>query len=319
MSNMIKKEMYKIEIPKELSERSKMGVSKAKKEMQIGRKRYNAAGIIVVAGLLLSVGTFAFFHNSVSPMGKTNNQNSIIITNSGGVKIPAMQLPEGHSNADADTVGLIVYNGKIYTQANTEIDAENAKTIMGEKLGKTKGNIDEWSKQDAYAEEFASTIGIEDVYSVKGYDKGFRIMTFGKREGKFYANFYENFNGITINSGEDVFGKLKMAGNVFSAEYRTFSDWDNNVEHYNPIVDMKALNIFVEELNKAKPFPRGGDSEPISISKNNESLREVAIHLKDGTKVKLILLKDGYIYYGNIGAYFKMNEDIFSRLWSQLK
>lgn len=69
------------------------------------------------------------------------------------------------------------------------------KTYWGEKLGTTKGNIDGWSKQEAYDEEFASTIGETDVYAVKGYDKDFRVMTY-EREGEFSAEFYENLNGI---------------------------------------------------------------------------------------------------------------------------
>ncbi|WHZ00480.1 hypothetical protein QNH48_15495 [Neobacillus sp. YX16] len=317
MSNKIKQEMNRIEIPKELSERSKIGIHKAKKEMQNGRKRYSLTSIGIVAGLLLSIGTFALFNNNVfSPNGTTDNQNTPIATNSDAVKIPAIQLPKG--NSIADMIGLIVYNGKIYTQTRTELDAENAKVIVGEKLGTTKGTIDEWSKQEAYDEEFASTIGIADVFSVKGYGKDFRIMTYGELDGKPYAEFYENLNGITINSGEDVFGKLKMVGNVSSADYRTFSDWDNSVENYNPIADMKILNDFVEELNKTKPFPRGENSDPISNSRNNEEFRELTIQLNDGTKVKLILLKNGYIYYGYMGAYFKMNDDIFSKIWSQL-
>ncbi|MDM5328503.1 hypothetical protein [Neobacillus sp. CF12] len=163
-------------------------------------------------------------------------------------------------------IGLIVFNGKIYTQTRTEIGAENAKAIIGEKLGTTKGTIDEWSKQEAYDEEFASTIGIADVFSAKGYDSNFRIMTYGERDGEPYAEFYENLNGITINSGKDVFGKLKTVGNVSSAEYRTFSDWDKSVENYHLIADMKILNDFVKELNKTKPFLRGENTDPISNS-----------------------------------------------------
>ncbi|MBP3038990.1 hypothetical protein J9303_05640 [Bacillaceae bacterium Marseille-Q3522] len=318
MSNKIKQEMNRIEIPKGLNERSKIGIHKAKKEMQNGRKKYFLTSIGIVAVLLLSIGTFALFNNNgISPKGTTNNQNTPIATKSSGVNIPAIQLPEG--NSKADMIGLIVYNGKIYTQTSTEIDAENTKAIVGEKLGTTKGTIDEWSKQEAYDEEFASTIGTADVFSVKGYDKDFRIMTYGERYGKPYAEFYENLNGIIIDSGEDVFGKLKMVGNVSSVEYRTYSDWDNNVGNYLPAADMEILNEFVEELNKTKPLPRGENSDLISNSRNNEDFRELTIHLNDGTKVKLILLKDGYIYYGFMGAYFKMNDKNFSNIWSQLQ
>jgi hypothetical protein len=316
MSNKIKQEMNKIETPKELSERSKMGVSQAKKEMKSGRKRFNLKGFGIAAALLVSVGAFTLFNNG-TPDSTIGDQSELVVNKDGSVEIPAIQLPEDTSSADM--IGLIVYNGKIYTQTRTEIDTEYAKAIIGHKLGTTKGTIDEWSKQELYDEEFASTIGIADVFSVKGYDKDFRIMTYGERDRKPYAEFYENLNGIAINSGEDVFGKLKMVGNVSSAEYRTFSDWDNNVDNYRPIADVNLLNAFVDELNKAKPFPREENSDPISNSQNNESFRELTIHLNDGSKVRLTLLKDGYIYYGFMGVYFKMNEDLYLKMWNQLQ
>jgi hypothetical protein len=305
MSNKIKQEMNRIEIPKELSARSKMGIIKANKEIQKSRKGYSLVSIGIVAALLISIGTFALFNNKVfSPNGTTRSD---------GVKIPSIQLPKG--NSEADMVGLIVYNGKFYTEARTDIDAAKAKAILGEKLGTTKGNIEERSDTNAYDEEFASTIPIEDVYSVKGYDKNFRIMTYVERDGKPYAKFYENDNGITVKSGEDVFGNLKIAGNVSSAEYRTFSDWDKMIGDFHPISDIKVLNVFALELNKTKPFPL-----PNSLykSRNNENFREVTIQLNDGTKVILSLFKEGYIYYG-FNVLFKMDNDVFSKMWSQLQ
>lgn len=74
-----------------------------------------------------------------------------------------------------EVIGLIVYNGKIYTQTNSLIKPAAAKALLGEKLGVTKGNIDEWSSQKAYAEELASTISHANIYSVMGYDRDFRI------------------------------------------------------------------------------------------------------------------------------------------------
>ncbi|WP_277587091.1 hypothetical protein [Psychrobacillus antarcticus] len=316
MSNRIKQEMNKIEIPKELSERSEMGVSQVKQEMKNDRKRFNVKGIGIAATLLVSVGAFTLFNN-VTPDGITGNQDVLVVNKDGSVEIPAIQLPEDTSSADM--IGLIIYNGKIYTQTRTEIDAEDAKAIIGDKLGTTKGTIDEWSKQEAYDEEFASTIGKIDVYSVKGYDKDFRIMTYEEQDSKQYAEFYENLNGLTISSGEDVFSKLNMVGNVSSAQWRIFSDWDNEIENYKPLSDMVVLNTFLEELKKVKPLLREQNSDPISNSRNNEDFRELTINLNDGSRVRLTLLKDGYIYYGFMGVYFEMNEGVFSKMWSQLK
>jgi hypothetical protein len=313
MNKKIKQEMNKIEIPKDLSERSKLGVSQAKKELTNSRKRWNVKGIGIAAALVVAVGAFALFNNG-SPNG---NPNELVVNEDGSVEIPAIQLPE--DSAHADMIGLIVYNGKIYTQTSTSIDEESAKEIIGEKLGTTTGSIDEWSTQEAYDEEFASTIGKADVYAVKGYDKNFRIMAYLEQDGQLYAEYFENLNGITVNSGEDIFSKLNMDGNVTSAQYRTFSDWDNSIENYHPVTDLETLNTFVAELNKAEPLPRGQDSDPIGTSRTDEQFRELSIHLNDGSTVNLKLLKDGYIYYGFMAVYFQMDEDQFSKMWSLLE
>ena len=215
MNNNIKQEINKIEIPEGLSERSKLGVSQAKKEIKKDRRRFSVKGIGIAAALLVSVGAFILFNYGTLD-GATGNKGALVVNEDGSVEIPAIQLPKDTSSASM--IGLIVYNGKIYTQTGTEIDPEDAKAIIGDKIGTTKATIDEWSKQEAYDEEFASTIGVTDVYSVKGYDKDFRIMAYQELDGKQYAEFYENLNGITINSGEDVFGKLNMVSNVSSAQ-----------------------------------------------------------------------------------------------------
>lgn len=316
MKNRIKQEINKIEIPKELRERSEIGVSQAKKEMKKDKKRFYVKGIGIAAALLVSVAALTLFNNT-TPDNTTGNQDALVDDKDGSVETPAIQLSEYASLADM--IGLIVYNGKTYTQTWTEIDAEDAKAIIGDKLGTTKGTIDEWSKQEAYDEEFASTIGVTDVYSVKGYDKDFRIMTYEEHDGKQYAEFYENLNGITISSGEDVFSKLNMVGNVSSAQWRTFSDWNYNIDNYKHLSDMTVLNTFLDELKKVKPIPRDQNSYPISNSRNNENFRELTISLNDGSRVKLTLLKDGSISYGFMDVYFKMNEDVFSKMWSQLK
>lgn len=316
MGNNIKQAVNKIEIPGELSDRSRLGISQAKKEMHKGRKRFNGKIVGVAAALFLSFGAFASFNN-FAPSSTSGNQEAFIVNEDGSVEIPSLQLPEDTSNAEM--IGLIVYNGKTYTQTRTEINAEDAQALLGEKLGTTKGSLDEWSKQEVYDEEFASTIGVTDVYSVKGYDKDFRIMAYSEQNSVQYAEFYENLAGITVSSGEDVFGKLNMTGNVASAQWRTFSDWDNEIDNYMPIPDMASLNAFLEELNKSKPLPREQNSDPIGDSRNNEEFKELIIHLNDGSRVSLTLLKDGFIYYGFMGVYFKMNKDAFSTMWSQLQ
>lgn len=317
MSNKIKQEVNKIEIPEELHERSKMGVLKAKSEKQGKRKSFNLKGIVVAVSLVVSIGTFAMYNNFNENRTELN-QNSLIVNEDGSVEIPMIQLSEDPSS-EASMIGLIVYNGKIYTQTRTKIDAVDAKDILGEKLGTTTGTIDEWSKQEAYDVEFASTIGETDVYAVKGYDNDFRVMTYDERAGEFSAEFYENLNGITVHDGKDVFGKLKMTGNIATAQYRFYSDWNDSIDNYQPISEMNVLHSFIENLNEAKPFPRD-KNEPLSEeSRNDEEYKELIVHLNDGSKVSLTILKGGYIYYGYMGVYFKMGEDEYLKMWNQLQ
>lgn len=277
--------------------------------MKKDRKTFNVKVIKIVATLLISVGTFALINYVVFDSTK-GNQQAHVVNESGDVKIPAIQLPKDTSNADM--IGLIVYKGKIYTETSTEINAVEAKAIISDKLGTTKGGIDEWSKRIAYNIEFASTIGKIDVYSVRGYNQDFRIMVYQEQSDNQYAAFYENLNGITISSGEDVFGKLNIVGNVSSAQWRAFDDWYNDIDNYKPISDMAGLNTFLKELNKTKPLLREQNSDPIS------EYRELTLNLNDGTKVKLTLLNDGSIYYGFTDIYFQMNESVFLEIWNQL-
>lgn len=316
MSNKIKQEINKIEIPKELHERSKMGILKVKNERYKNRKNYKFKAIGLVAGIIILIGVISIYNN-LNQNDNISKQIELIVNEDGSIKIPKIQLSDDLSHADM--IGLIVYNGKIYTQTTTEIESENAKELLGKMLGTTKGNIDEWSNQDAYDEEFASTIGETDVYSVKGYNEKFRIMTYEEAEGKSYAEFYESLNGITVHDGEDIFGELNMNGNVVNAKYRIFSDWDNSIDNYNSISNMDAVNSFIESLNNAEPLPREPNSDPIRNSRNNEEYRNLLIELNDGSKVNLTLIKGGYIYYGYMNIYFKMDENEFSKIWNEIK
>jgi hypothetical protein len=319
MNNNIKKEIDNIEIPSDLHERSKTGVQKAKLELP-NNKRYWSKFMAVAASLLMVVGSYGVYKNIIhndQNQAKTNN-NTAIVSKEGGLKIPSLILPDTSENASMDMIGLIVYNGKVYTQTATEMDTKSAESMLGEKLGKTKGTIDEWSKQDEYAIEFASTIGVEDVYSVKGYDKDFRIMTFSVYEGEIHSEYYESFNGMTIYSGEDIFGKLKISGNVVSAQYQTYSDWDKSVERFYPMEDKHLLNSFVAELNHTIPYSYDSVEKMLGDFRNDEEYRHMIIQLNDGSKITLVVLKDGYVRYGNTDVYFKMEGSVFEEVWRAL-
>ncbi|MFD1019719.1 hypothetical protein [Thalassobacillus hwangdonensis] len=285
----------------------------------------NFRGFNIIAAFLLIVVLTACNEEAREPANtsdstSTTSSNEKETTEAGGesdngVEIPAIQLPEGSDMATADMIGLIVYQGNIYTQTNTEISPEDAKELVGEKLGRTTGTIDEWSEQEDYEKEFASSTGVGDVFAVKGYEPSFRIMMYGDD----HAEFYEHLNGITVASGEDVFGKMNMTGNVVSAEYQFYSDWYQSRGNKKPIGDEEVVNTFVEDLNETKPLVRSESNDPIGDLRSDETHKKLYLTLEDGSRVQLTLLEGGYIYYGYGGVYFQMDEAQFSDMWELLE
>lgn len=274
--------------------------------------------MLVATCILVLCGSYLFFKSNVlTKIDEAAPSKKVpLVQENDFVQLPAIELPE-NSNSAADMIGLIVYDGKIYTQSGTMIDPDNAQSLFGEKLGITKGNIDEWSKQDEYV-EFASTIGVADVYTVKGYDPEFRIMAYSEENGYVRAGFYECLNGITISSGKDIFGKLNIDGNIISAQFRTFSDWDQSIDRYYPI-DSELVDAFVKELNRTVPYSYENAEEILGDYRNDEEYKELSIHLRDGSKVTVVLIEGGFIRYGFSNVYFKMDSQDFESLWDRLK
>ncbi|WP_146493845.1 hypothetical protein [Planomicrobium sp. CPCC 101079] len=99
----------------------------------------------------------------------------------------------------------------------------------------------------------------------------------------------------------------------------SFSVWDNGIDNYEPLSDMALLYAFLEELNNSKPLPQEQNFDPIGDSQNNEEYKELTVDLDDGSRIRLTLLKDGYIYYGFMGVYFEMNQNVFATMWSLLQ
>lgn len=241
------------------------------------------------------------------PQG-TNEQNT-------GIFIPKIQLPSDTKPA-AKMMGLIVYQGRIYVQSSSAEGLNNAN-LVGEKLGTTKGNLTEWSTQSDYAVELASTVGVQDVYTVKGYDKSFRIMTYGKLNGQTYANFFECLNGITVKTGNDVFGKFKIENNIASIKYEDFASWNSGKDNYQALARFDQFASFLAALENSIPLEQESLSS-LFAEKDLTNQKFLQVKLKDGTEVNLRLFKDGYVYYNGINIVFKVEDSAFTGLWNEL-
>ncbi|KKO52870.1 hypothetical protein [Paenibacillus sp. DMB20] len=233
------------------------------------------------------------------------------------VTIPEMKLPET-SGAQADMIGLIVYQGKIYTQTGTKITPETAKQLLGEKLGRSTAGIDEWSEASDY-KELASTIGEMDVYSVKGYDKEFRIMSYLELDGQIYAEVYEHLNGITVAKGEDLVGKLNLKGRVVSAKWQDFDAWNMGGDKFHSLGPDSVLEQFINALYEAKPVEEGGLYEAGIYQSEGSNQKFLHLTLEDGTEVELRLFKEGnYVIYGFAPVFLQLEPEAFSALWERM-
>jgi hypothetical protein len=254
-------------------------------------------------------------HNIPAGNNSGSNSNpSKDIANNTGIYISPINLNPSNGTS-AKMIALVVYNGKVYTQSATEIASNNIENFLGEKIGRTTNSINEWNVKDKSSEELASNIGEQDIYTVKGYDTNFRIMSYIKIQDQEYIQFFDCLNGITIKNGNDVFGKLNLVNNVESAEFISFDDWNNGVNNYATFQDLDILNEALIELNSATPYNCENVENDIDNSRNNNDFRQFALKLKDGSELKFNAFKSGYVSYGYSNIYFKVNASVIEKLW----
>lgn len=235
----------------------------------------------------------------------------------GAVVIPAMNLPK-NSSASMDMVGLVVYRGKIYTQTSSRIAPEAAAAIVGEQLGRTKASLDEWSRQEEFEEEWASTIGQQNIYAVKGYDPDFRIMTYQEVDGTVWTEFYECLNGIAVSSGADLISKLRVKDNVQSARSESFESWNQSLDQTKGVILDDTVSDFIRNLYEAKPIEYRSMIDQGIYEKSGDTRKFLTLTLTDRTEIRLDLHLGGYVRYAPADVFFKMDDDAFTAMWQRM-
>lgn len=293
-------------------------------------KSYGWVVMLVVA--FIGVGAIALRVNNKVNQGQGFSQGNEgrleqEIGTKGGVVTSKIELPKNTSGADYDMIGLIVYNGRIYTHSETYYreEALELEKNIGDYVGYAKGNIDEWSSQEDYAKELASTY-LGDVYKVKGYGDEFRlsmkeIYTDENGEETPVVLIFENLNGVSLYKGQDLFGspRLNMEEGWEYVKYQEFDNWNygtfEEYEYYDlEGVTTEEVEEFFKELNA---------SEFVSLEKTDIYDKEnhhIYVYMKDGTRIHLRLFEGGYVGYQPLGWYFvKMPGDIFDKLYEASK
>ncbi|GGG13709.1 hypothetical protein GCM10010912_67650 [Paenibacillus albidus] len=295
-------------------------IDKLEQRQERKRKRkmiYIAASVVLAAGVGLA--TPKIWNQLSGPaapgqVAQVNPGGSDAGT-SASIVIPKMELPDMEAGVQADMIALVVYKGNIYTQSATRIDAADAAALRGDKLGRTTSGINEWSGKDEYI-ELSSNIGEADIYSVKEYDSDFLIMSYTEIDGQVYAELYEHTNGITVNSGADLFGKLNLEGRIASAQWESFDSWNNGLQKYSPLAGGEALDGFLTALQAAKPLA----AEPLTEQGiyDSEDRKIIYLQLEDNARVELTLFGQGLVRYGNAPVFFEVESGAFQTLWDSM-
>lgn len=228
-----------------------------------------------------------------------------------GLYIPVVEVPKSSDGVAYDIIGLVVYNGGVYTQAENYhgAEAEKIENLLGEHLGHASGSITEWSTQEEYAEEFASSVEGE-VYEVLGYDKSFRICVKREVEGEngkeLFIEFLDHLNGITLTTGADLFeSRLQIRGRVDNIRWQSHNDWDYNLGNIQTVaIDPALWEEFLEQIDAAD-FVNTWDPEiTTNTVYDTENQAHVFLNMKDGTTIRLRLIEGGYVGYDALGWYF---------------
>ena len=237
----------------------------------------------------------------------------------GKIIIPAVELPEtGASEVSYDMIGTLVYRGGVYLQAEMYVggDADRLEPIIGDYLGHAVGTIDEWSTQEEYSKELASTYTGE-VYTVKGYDPEFRVCIMSECEGEDHEAeswiiFMERLNGISVSFGRDVFeDRLHLSGHISTVEYQAHDDWNYNKGNICECgVDPDVWERFMQEIDSAEfeeiiwtngsSFYEAHANSSIYDTPNQAHL---FLRMDDGTTAGLRLIEGGYVRYDAFGFY----------------
>lgn len=224
------------------------------------------------------------------------------------VYIPKIEITQTADDIQLDMFGFIVYDGRVYTQAEyiDYSESPNIRNLAGEYLGTASANVNNscvnppLSSDEVYPENFTSNVS-GDVYSVKGYDKSFRICIPSMYEGCGFMAFFECLNDISFSQGYEIFGDRIHLHENFS-----------NVLQIDTESGQKS-KISISEKKADEFFNALYDAQAI-VSPDSTEYKLFQIAAKDGTAVNIRLYKGGIAAYKDCFVKFT-DVDAFNLLY----
>lgn len=227
-------------------------------------------------------------------------------------------------NVSYDMIGCLYYKGSVYTEDTSYYgkEVEKMKKLFGEKIGDAKGTLNEWSTQEEWATEFASTYS-GSVYEAKGYGEDFLLFIYSNTGEEEWVTVMENYDRIGLNTGSDLFEKrFHLDGNVKEVMYQTHEDWnkdwedeeerESRIKKLDGVTD-KEWDKFIEELYRS-PF-REIDYQKEGDFYDKEPQGHLYLHMKDGMDIEMRLFDGGYVGCQSLGWYYvEMPGEIFDKV-----
>ena len=237
----------------------------------------------------------------------------------GGVTVPPVEVPDSGDLSMMDMIGLVVYHGGVYTQAESYWagDAERVDALTGEYLGEVKGSISEWSGPEDYAQEFVGSVG-GPLYTVRGYDEDFRLCVRVETQDEngepaLWIEYLERLNGVTLTRGAELFeDRLHLRENFASLQWQSHEDWNYHLGGlHDADLDPALWGAFLDELDAGlfvdmwDPEHDYLEGQPGSNIFSSPGQVHLILTQTDGTLLRLRLIEGGYVRYdGGTGWLF---------------
>lgn len=218
--------------------------------------------------------------------------------------IPAITV-----DPDEDMSNTIVYENRVYSETFIyQSDDIDKNKIIGAYLGFVTPSIDEYTRIEKNDIYLAATM-FADIYRVIGYAEEFRLCTYNNGDNRIH--FYENLNGISVESGNDIFIDRLFFDQLFT--------WDAADIHCYPKHDSKAPGSMINltEADSTSLYNALCSSEHIlyeDISQKVEAICTLSIRMADNTIVEVHFYTGNYIDYN--GVYFIMDNPIYDKIIS---
>ena len=215
----------------------------------------------------------------------------------------------GDSSLKSDMIATFYYEGNRYVMSDSPTGSTMLNELKDVYLGKTKGGIDEYGTVDE--KDFTSTGAGDTVYTIKGYNKEFRLLLV-TQDGR--SLIFENAKDPIA-----FIQALKIKNNVNKVAYRNYADWNHARDAYHTVSLNEAVTDFVNELEHATAIERTIDDSTYEDHGKEGSFKEFTLYMKDGTVNQFRMFKNGLIHYPTSDYYYKVRQKEFKAFWKALK